>query len=646
MGNLTSRFGTPNDSKEAPAGSSNLSRRFNVPVQKPLLNIHPEVPEANTTPTGTASTEPRLSNNPIVSFIQKGIASTKSSRQSPLDMLRGLDDATKLGVAQGATRFIGGAGEVVAGAGELVGVLPEGYSSRVAGGANQLLEDAKEAYPNANPHLAEGVSMLTQAAPLLPILPAATTGKAILQSGKVGGFAAGTSFIENEEEAGLSLERATRTAVGSALGLAFSAIASAPGALRSKLGQKDIPRQETSKLSTKELRLAKESHDLRVPTTPGAASNQPVILANEGRVFGNNESRFKAQAAGKKGNKAAKSLIDDFLDDVLPERKRVQPVSDAGVDGAPSQIAELYNKAKTDTFSISNLQSRLKDKGLIKTFDTSVKKMTKGIRKDEIIRQEMSQYKANQIVYLDRLKKQLDLDIESKTLSTDANKKAGLESLKALRREVLSFADEVSPTYSKARNLASRNFIVKSIDKRLGAKAVEDGGTSITDVSPVDFYRGVLKNKKQMADLTKDLQSIKDPNQRSLALRKARQLRRVLARWEKTEPILLRAASQDTPVFQERVSEKGSIVFTIKRALEQNKSNGLIDFMISDKWAVDVLEKAVAAKSPANFGAEFAGALNTIAQKSRFNTDTAGRFGLEPVEGQDATTDLLNPQDQ
>ena len=543
--------------------------------------------------------------------------------------IAGIPDAIRQGIGTGAAKAIGGLGELTAGIGEKTGLFPEGQAARVAGGTSALIDKVKELEPAESAFaapFAQGAEALTQAAPFLAAGPGATAAKTVLKAGALGGAAGGTSFIEDPEQAGLSLERGLRTGTGTLFGLALSGAMAAVGGIKSGVGKKDVPRQETVRLGRRDLQFAQESQKAGIPVTPGAAKDSTTLLAKEGRVFGSEAKKFAAEAGVKRGRKAATSLTEEFLDSVLPERRNIPAVR--------QQVSGLYEKAKPETFSLETLDTALKDKGVDGTFKAIMKQYTASLKTNPVRANELKQFKPNQIAWLDDVKKFMDHQVALKDKAPAFNK-MGIESVRAVRSAMLEVADTASPAYASARNLASRNMIIQNLEKRLGAKAVAEGGTvpGIGDVSPMDFFKSTLKNKKQIQELFQDLRTIKNPEQRTLALQKARQLRRVLSRWERTEPLLTRVSRGDKPIFQERVSEKGAVFFTVKRFMEQGKSDAIIDFMLSDRWATDILAKPLRATTPAQFNAQLGNAINLITSKLEGpQQDQAGALNFEEQE--------------
>lgn len=569
----------------------------------------PDVPAENLTPVDQPGPKGQaLSPNPFMRFIQRGLEASQPG-ESVFDIPGQIGAATNRGIASGLVRAVTGMGQLAAGAGEALGVFPKGQAARVTEGG-RLLEENIVGGISPGVEIPEGLSGIETAARIMAEAsiglatgsPTAGVLKMAAREAGIGAVLGGSSFIEDPEQAGISVERLVRSGGGLTLGAALPLVLGTVGKVVETLSPAAGKRVAVEDLGPEAIKLAQEAVENGILLTPSGAAKDIRLLAEEGRLRGSDTIRRQIQKQYNISNESADRIVNSFYDDLLPE----------GAPGAvKSQIDELYTRSYADRFNPE-------DWGVIHgdpSFEGMINSVLKSISGDAGLAAQFNSLPPTSIGRLDIVKKFIDGVVATKQIGDKAINLAAIPSWQALRREIVTLADNSSVVYAEARGLAQRNRIAFNLNKRLRSVELEQGA-NVFETTGADFYKKVLKSKGGFDALQDELMSIQNPELRKASLEKAKLIRRVIGSFAENKKVQEALIKQEQVIIQQRSRAEPAAFFSLLDWAKGTRNNQVMAFIMNPKWSRELLEPALKAKNAEQAALRFSVVLDRLAQGS------------------------------
>jgi hypothetical protein len=302
-------------------------------------------------------------------------------------------------------------------------------------------------------------------------------GQATSAMGKIGEAAAmgagigNTQYVEDNDPG----QRLVNTGIGGAVG---GSVAAVPVAGKGVInwftgGSSKVADDVAAQVAKAEPAVLSEAQEAARRTgihlTPGETTANPTMLADEARLKVTDKGRDIVSGIVGKRQKQIQSLAAGIPKSLIPE----------GKEAAGEAVNKLYKAAGKEVIP----KTRLAELEQYPRFMKIRKSIASDFGPDAP--------KPGTIAELQEVKVQLDGKINALIKSGDTGEAKALENL---RSKLIAMADEVSPTYSKARIQAQRLIIQRTLEDKLAASMNESG--KITSSAIRKAWFGTEENSK------------------------------------------------------------------------------------------------------------------------------------------------------
>jgi len=336
---------------------------------------------------------------------------------------------------------------------------------------------AKEAHPVA----AMGGYGIGAIAPAL-VMPGGTATSAMGKIGQAAGMGAAignTQYVEGNDPA----QRLGNTAIGGTIGAATASVPVISSGVKNWVtgGSGKVANDVAAQVAKAEPAVINEAQGAVSRTgihlTPGETTANPTMLADEARLKVTDKGRDLVSGIVSKRKKQIQELAEGIPRSLIPE----------GKEAAGEAVNKLYKAAGREVVPKTKLTE-------LEQYPIFLK-IRKAIASDF----GPDAPKQGTIAELQEVKVQLDGKINSLVQAGDTGEAKAVENL---RSKLINMADEVSPTYSKARTQAQRLIIQKTLEDKLAASANESGKVTSSAIRKAWF--GTKENSESFfKDLTR-----------------------------------------------------------------------------------------------------------------------------------------------
>jgi hypothetical protein len=488
------------------------------------------------------------------------------------------------GIGVGATKLVGGFGQLAAGIGERTGIAPAGQTKRVSDAQDFLIRQIEEAtgVKKEDPAV-QLVSVATQASPFLKRIPlnkASLAKPAGVTKGVIEGITSGAVLgsavsIEGEEEP-LSGERLGSTLFGAGAGGALPFFFGLGGAFKGRVTGEGARREAIEGLSAEDVRAAEFLQSKGFTVTPGGAMDKLAKLSEEGNIqIEDIHLKLAAERAAEENAALVAREIEDVSRSLLPEG-----------DEFESLRGELYRQAYNEPvqrITAAHQEILMKHNNLLEG-------AMEIIAKDPVWGPRFEAFPNGSVGRLDIVKKAIDRKISSQEAKAEGGDALAIgvrNSLQELRSTIRDMAVKNSDAYRQATDMSSRAIVLNNINKKLKAAELDD----MSEVNPFDFYTKVLKSKENVEDIFGDLSRLKNRAIAEDTKGKVVAVRELLRSLQPTQKSLLSLAETKGVPIPERGVVQQQVAIWMKRIVEGNHNEDILEFILNPTWSKGALKE-------------------------------------------------------